>query len=173
MPDARIARVHDRLFVGLSCREHRHTDEVRALGITHWIDHRRSRCDEALLGQLASLTYVWNPTRDDGEDKPLAWYVLTVGAAVEALQDREAGVLLSCARGQHRGPSMVYAVLRAHYGMSPNAARSTLESAWPLGDPRYSADIERQLPAIRRRVSRSEAIASPRPAPRGRDGGRR
>lgn len=151
----RLALVHDRIHVGLSCRQPAHAAELLRVGITHWIDHRSTRCEDATLQALRPMTYLWNPTKDDGRPKSVDWYATSIGGAIAALDEDGSAVLVSCARGQHRGPSIVYGVLRIRYGCDQTTAIGALTAAWPPSDPWYAADIERNLTTIEQRVSRT------------------
>lgn len=148
-PVPRLAVVYDRVAVGLSCREAQHAEAFEAAGVSHWADHRRTRCGDEVLGSLPGVTYLWHPTRDDGEPKPLAWYGRTLGFASGALAVPGALLVVTCARGHHRGPSMVYGILRAIYGFSPGAAGTALRDAWPDADPWYADDIDAKLSRLR------------------------
>jgi hypothetical protein len=143
--DSRLALVHRRLYVGLSCREYIHVEEFRALGISHWADHRRTRCADDLLQSHGELSYLWNPIKDDGNTKPLTWYETTLSFARSALANPESRLVVTCARGQHRGPSMAYLILRAIYGQPEDQALQTLDQAWPTAEPWYRLDIESKL----------------------------
>lgn len=136
--------MHDRLWVGLSCRQPEHIEELSDAKITHWADHRRTRCSIEIL-ELLEVSYLWNPTQDDRASKPLSWYVMTLDFVRHALAGSGSRALVTCARGQHRGPSMAYAVLRAAYGLESMAAASAIALAWPAADLWYADDIDRKL----------------------------
>lgn len=145
MEASRIAFINDRLAVGLSCRDASHAHEFASVGVTHWADHRRTRCAEDVLSVIPNLTYLWNPTRDDGEAKPAEWYRSTISFAGTALNDPTSVVVVTCARGEHRGPSMAYAVMRVVLGLERGPALRALHSAWPNCDPSYAEDIDAKL----------------------------
>lgn len=114
---------------------------VRDAGITHVLDCR-STAEYARLYRGTAIAYCCAPTDDDGKRKPPAWFGQGVAFALDALSRPDAKLLVHCAAGINRGPSMAYAVLRA-MGLGPTEAEGAIRSARPLVSMGYRADAER------------------------------
>jgi hypothetical protein len=118
----------------------RNLEPMAAAGFTHVIDCR----DEMCCDDHPKVVYLWAPTADDGAAKDGSWLVPAVGFALIALADPNTRLYVHCCLGLRRGPSMVYAILRAQ-GHNPETARAMVLAARPQADLRYAADADRFL----------------------------
>lgn len=62
-------------------------------------------------------TYMWNPAADDGQPKPALWFQRSIKWALAQLSTPGDRIYVHCVDGVNRGPSTVYAILRA-FGLS-------------------------------------------------------
>jgi hypothetical protein len=120
-------------------------DALAALGITHVIDCRTEFDDGTLLAQR--FHYVYAPTADDGQPKAPAWFQPGIAFALQALSQPQNRVYAHCAAGVNRGPSMCYAIMRA-LGWPGVIALSTIKTARPVAQVRYSGDADAALAAL-------------------------
>ena len=120
-------------------------DALAAAGITHVIDCRQEFDDGALLAQR--FHYLYDPTADDGQTKPPAWFQPGIAFALQALSQPANHLYVHCAAGVNRGPSMCYAVMRA-FGWSSADALTTIKAARPVAQIRYSGDADAALATL-------------------------
>jgi len=114
-------------------------DVLAAAGITHVIDCREEFDDGTLLAPR--FHYLYDPTVDDGQTKPPAWFQPGIAFALQALGQPGNRVYAHCAAGVNRGPSMCYAIMRA-VGWPAADALATIKSARPQAQVRYSGDAD-------------------------------
>jgi hypothetical protein len=147
-----IERPHDhdwvrrRLAVGSGVYS---ADDLRSLlnvGITHVLDCRGRPGDS--YGEKTyrgtGIVYLHNPTDDDGEAKPPEWFWRGISFVREAMKSPEAKVLVHCAAGINRAPSMVYAILRST-GVPAARAERAIRQARPRVSLRYMRDADRAV----------------------------
>jgi dual specificity phosphatase 3 len=109
-----------------------------ALGVTHIIDVRGEACDETFVAYHApEITYIWLGTHDNGRGQADEWFADGVDAALAALADPDAKVLVHCHMGINRGPSMGFAILCA-LGWDPIHALETIRAARPIAGVIYA-----------------------------------
>ena|ERR1700719_1683174 len=116
--------------------------DLAASGITHMIDCREGADPVAL-----NLLCLYNPTADDGQPKPVEWFQRSIEFALPALAHRNAKVYAHCDAGINRGPSTVYAILRAWTGIYHEDARMLIvkHRLIDLIGIRYADDADRAL----------------------------
>ena len=129
--------VTTRLATGAALTGPVDVDELVAQGCTHVIDCREEFDDTALLSQHASCLCIGVP--DDGQPKPPEWFKKGIDFALTALSYPNARVLVHCAGGINRGPSMAAAILMA-WGLTPALAEQVIRSARPQVGLRYLPD---------------------------------
>jgi hypothetical protein len=123
---------------------------LMSLGITHVIDVR-SISDAGAVTLAPRLSFLWNPTMDDGQSKPTWWFQVSIQFAIPgALQmERTNKVYVHCDQGINRGPSTAYAILRAWTGMTHDDAEWLIIKHRPQTIPpiglRYRADADKAL----------------------------
>jgi hypothetical protein len=96
--------------------------------------------DEALLGKLPTIQYLWNPTADDGQHpKPAAWFGRSLDFVLPLLAKPKHRMYIHCSAGVNRGPSTLFAVLLA-IGLPPKVAEAMIRNARPQVGLAYKQD---------------------------------
>lgn len=110
------------------------------LGVTHIIDVREEASDAEFVARHAPhITYHWLGTHDHGGRQDDQWFAAGVNAALTALADPDATVLVHCHMGINRGPSMGFAILCA-LGWEPVDALNAIRAARPIAAVLYADD---------------------------------
>jgi len=141
--------VTDRIAVGSAVATPDHVRAIVAAGITHVLDCRLRLGGEALFEGTA-VRHLHNATADDGKPKDEEWFRKGIGFVLTALSIPRARVLIHCAMGLSRAPSMTYAVLRA-LGHPPENAVALIKQARPLATVKYQLDAERAHASLERK----------------------
>ena len=131
-----------RLATGAAITDQADVTALIRAGVTHVLDCR-AEFDDAQLLAGAGLTYLWDPTGDDGLPKPDMWWSSGLTFATGAYSRLGTCVYAHCAAGVNRGPSMAYGVLRACMGFPPDAARQLVLAGRPQAGLAYAADFDR------------------------------
>jgi hypothetical protein len=131
-----------RLATGGALTRPADVDRLVATGVSHVIDCRAEFDDGPILAQR--LHYLYDPTDDDGQPKPVSWFQPGIAFALQALALPQTRVYVHCAAGVNRGPSMCYAIMRA-FGWSAADAVSTIKAGRPQAGIRYSQDADRAI----------------------------
>src|ERR1700680_2241114 len=109
---ADFSRITELLFCGGQIKSAADAAELVEAGVTHIINAQHEHSDASRIG---TLSYLWDPTEDDDvHPKPVTWFGNAVDFALAALARPGTVVLTHCAHGVNRGPSLAYAILRAH-----------------------------------------------------------
>ena len=109
-------------------------------GVTDIVDCRIECSDEGFVAdQQPHIRYHWVGVDDDGGLQPDEWFDAGVQAAVEALHDPDAVVLVHCHMGVNRGPSMAYAILLA-LGWDAVEALNAIRAARPIAGVIYAGN---------------------------------
>ena len=88
--------------------------------------------DQPYIAQSGlNIQYFWNPTPDDGKDKPAEWTQKTLQYVMPLLAKPGWVFYIHCYDGINRGPSTAYAVLRA-CGFTSDQAGLLIRLARPL-----------------------------------------
>jgi len=125
---------------------------MRQQGITDVLDLR----GEPLQGETGphpepyvgtGIRYHYVPMLDRGGDQPAEVYQHGVGIMQTVLADPRRKILVHCAAGVSRSPSMVYAYLRTA-GLSPPDAWALIEAHRSVADRQYVASAERAMPFL-------------------------
>lgn len=113
------------------------------LGFTH-IVNLQEEFDETELARDAGLDILWNPTGDDFQPKPDAFFDLSIRFALQALADPAHRVYVHCAAGIHRGPLTLVAILWA-MGFDLDTAVAMVSARRPVADfpPVYLDSLRR------------------------------
>lgn len=143
---ADFSMVTARLATGAALSSPDDVAALKAAGITHVVDERAEFDDGQLLAG-SGLVYLWNPTQDDGQPKPDAWWQANISFALQAYSALGTCLLCHCAAGVNRGPSAAYGVIRACWGFVPAAATLLIRTARPQAGIAYAGDFERWWPA--------------------------
>lgn len=123
-------------------------DDVKAIqeaGISHVVDCR-IEFDDSKLFEGTAVDYYWNPTADDGQPKSTDWFARTLSFGLNMLWRPRTRILLHCAQGVNRGPSSLYALMRA-VGFEAIEAKTLIHLRRPttIGGIRYAADADRAI----------------------------
>jgi protein tyrosine phosphatase (PTP) superfamily phosphohydrolase (DUF442 family) len=144
------SKATDRIYVGGQINSQADVSELKAAGVTHVVDGQAERDDAKHENfRVAGIQYLWNPTADDGQPKPVSWFKPVLDFAMEPLSQKGTIILSHCGFGINRGPSMGYIVLRAQ-GFSSGLALFAIHSARPitLAGIRYANDAEVALKSL-------------------------
>jgi len=145
------AHEHDwvtrRVAVGSGVWTEDHVRSLQNVGITHVIDCRTAASAEYLY-RGSGIQFFHCGTEDDGLLKPAEWFHRGIAFGLGALSVRSNRLLVNCAAGVNRGPSMAYAILRAT-GMPHLQAKLAIQRNRPIAALRYMADAERALASWR------------------------
>jgi dual specificity phosphatase 3 len=117
--------------------------EWQAAGVTHIIDVRGEWNDAAFVARHApEITYISLGTHDNGGAQHATWFEAGVRAALDALADPTAKIVVHCHMGVNRGPSMGFAILLA-LGLEPEEALNLIRAARPIAAVIYAEDAIR------------------------------
>lgn len=115
-------------------------DQWVAAGVTHIVDCRIEASDEEFVALHApQLTYIWAPTDDDGLEREPEWFDGALRDLGTALTDPDSVLLVHCAAGINRGPSMAFRLL-LETGWEPVAALNAIREARPVSRVIYAPD---------------------------------
>ena len=131
-------------------------EQWREAGITAIVDVRQEWSDERLVAKYApEIAYFHLGTHDNGGAQTPEWFSEGLTALHQALQDREAKIVVHCHMGVNRGPSMGFAYL-LDQGWQPVDALTAIRLARPIAAVAYASDA---LQAHHDRRSVGEAAA--------------
>jgi predicted protein tyrosine phosphatase len=117
--------VSKRLAFGSAIKTKTHVKKLKALGITHVINLRRSNNK-----QIQKFSHLWLPFKDDLKSRPRWFYKRTLRFYRKAMRRRNAKLFVMCHHGICRSASLAYFCLRV-VGKSQARAESTIKSARP------------------------------------------
>jgi len=135
---------------------------LASMGVTDVLDLRAEALDQSAVYTPVGIHYLRDPMIDDGRHQPVNVYVTGVTFVLNALA-RGGKVLVHCAAGQYRSPSMVYAVLRT-MGYSATDAWSMVLHARATANRQYVASAEAAVPYL---PTRGDALAVVAPGRQG------
>jgi len=141
----RLCPVTDRLLLSgdLPYDEDEQTEALGKwleVGITHILDTRAEGDGNAFLSRHApDLRYARVPTEDDGRPQPDRWFDDGLTFSWAAFDSPNSRLLVHCAMGINRGPSMAFRIL-LELGWEPLAALQAIRSARPIADVGYAQD---------------------------------
>lgn len=119
---------------------------MQADGITDVLD-LRSEADSTAMYAGTGINYHRVPMIDDGRRQPASAYQQGVQIIYNALANPNGKILIHCAAGEYRSPSMVYAYLRST-GMTADQAWSTIVAARPVVHDQYVSSAEAAVPSL-------------------------
>ena len=138
---ADFSLVTSRLATGAAIQSAQDARQLAAAGVTHILDLTDAEDDSQFLPGLG-LAYLYNPTADDGSQKPPSWWQASLAFAVQAYSTLGTCVYAHCSAGINRGPSTAYALLRACAGVDPAAARKLITTVRPQVGLAYAAQFD-------------------------------
>src|ERR1700683_3319383 len=115
--------VSKRLAFGSAIKTKTHVKTLKALGITHVINLRRSNNK-----QIQKFSNVWLPFKDDMKPRPRWFYKRTLKFYRKAMKRRDAKLFVMCHHGICRSASLTYFFLR-DLGKSRNKAECRIKTA--------------------------------------------
>ena len=121
--------VTDRLATGAAPHSNEDIAILIKAGITHIVDVTSENDDSSFLTN-EKIIYLFNPTQDDGQTKPVSWFQTSIEFALRALSFPNNKVFAHCSAGVNRGPSTAYAILRAQ-GLKSSDAEGIIRAARP------------------------------------------
>jgi protein-tyrosine phosphatase len=138
--------VSKRLAFGSAIKTKTHVKKLKALGITHVINLRRSN-----NRQVQRFSHVWLPFPDDLKPRPRWFYKRTLKFYRKAMKQRDAKMLVMCHHGICRSASLTYFFLRA-LGESRSKAERRIKMARRTARvvPGYRESGEKYLKRIKR-----------------------
>ncbi len=125
--------VNERLAVGGEVNGREEMDALRKEGVTHIINLQAESPPLAGSEGTDGIDVLWLPIYDDFLPKPPDVFKRGVEFTLDALSRPGTKVLVHCAAGIHRGPMMIYAILRA-LGLSGTQAQEIIKKARPQAD---------------------------------------
>lgn len=111
-------------------------------GITAIIDCVAGEDDRPII--TAGINYLWNPTEDDGQHKPPAWFKASLDFALPLFADPRQRIYAHCHGGHNRGPSTAYALMRA-LGWTSAEALALIKAARPSATVAYAGDADQAI----------------------------
>ena len=130
-----------RLAFGSAIKTKTHVRQLRALGITHVINLRRSSNK-----QIEKFSHVWLPFKDDMKPRPKWFYKRTLKFYRKATKRRRAKLFVMCHHGICRSASLTYFFLRSA-GKGRNKAERKIKTARAMARvvPAYRESGEKYL----------------------------
>jgi protein-tyrosine phosphatase len=147
--------VTERIALGSTISQPEHVKAILHDGITHVLDCTKLNPSQPLLAGTG-IVYRQCGVPDDGQTKPDQWFFQGIDFVLQTLKSHRTKVLVHCALGFSRSPSMVFAILLA-LGDSPDEAVSRIKTARVMASVRYREDAERAIWRWRRRERRQKA----------------
>lgn len=137
--------VSKRLAFGSAIKTKAHVKQLRALGITHVINLRRS--NNKKIQKFPH--HLWLPFKDDMKPRPKWFYKRTLKFYRKLTKRRHAKLFVMCHHGICRSASLTYFFLRAS-GKSRNKAERRIKAARPMAHvvPAYRESSEKYLKRI-------------------------
>lgn len=154
--------ITDRVAVGPAPGDFEAPEMVRQ-GITDVLDLRGEprqgeRGPDPAPYAGSGIAYHYDGMLDRGGPEPADKYVAGVQTIYDALARPHGKILVHCAAGVSRSPSMVYAYLRST-GVGADAAWNLIRSRHPSASRQYFGSAEGALPALPRGPSGGGASA--------------
>jgi protein-tyrosine phosphatase len=139
--------VSERLAFGSAIKTKAHVKKLKALGITHVINLRRSN-----NRQVQKFCHIWLPFPDDLKPRPRWFYKRTLKFYRKAMKQPDTKLFVMCHHGICRSASLTYFFLR-HSGKSQNEAERWISSARPAARvvPSYRESGEKYLKRMKRK----------------------
>jgi hypothetical protein len=135
-----LSQVNRQLWIGNRIIDQHDVDEVVLSGISADIDLRgEDEGEHWIMKHNPRLDYLWNPTLDDGEHKPVEWFARAWDFAGPRF-GTGAVILTHCHSGFHRSASMAVFLLMARWQLSLVKAVDMVVTQRAAADPIYADD---------------------------------
>jgi protein-tyrosine phosphatase len=115
--------VSRRLAFGSAIKTRTHVKQLRAIGITHVINLRRSN-----NRQIQKFKHLWIPFKDNAKPRPQWFYKRALKFYRKAMKHSDAKLFVMCHHGICRSASLTYFFLRSS-GKSPKKAEAKVRRA--------------------------------------------
>jgi dual specificity phosphatase 3 len=140
-----FSKVTERLYTGGSIVNKKDVKTLKVFGITHILNGMYSNNEKALIESVCrDIVYKWNPTDDDAKPKSTEWFKIAIDFGVKVISNPGFILYVHCAAGVNRGPSMLYAIMRA-LGYSVQDAVLQIKRSRKCAEIAYLYDAERAL----------------------------
>jgi protein-tyrosine phosphatase len=138
--------VSKRLAFGSAIKTKTHVKKLKAFGITHVINLRRSNNK-----QTQKFSSLWLPFPDDLKPRPLWFYKRTLKFYRKAMKQRDTKMFVMCHHGICRSASLTYFFLRSA-GKSRSRAERRIKMARSIARvvPAYRVSGEKYLRRAKR-----------------------
>ena len=130
-----------RLATGGAVRSAADAQALANAGITHILDLTDAEDDSQFLPGLG-VSYLYNPTADDGTLKPASWWDASLKFAVASYSALGSCLYCHCSAGVNRGPSTAYGVMIACFGMAGSAAEAAICAVRPYVRLAYARQFD-------------------------------
>lgn len=144
---ADFTRITGRLFTGGALNGPEDVQAIVAAGVTHVVDARQEFDDAPLFTANPAISYLWNPTGDDGQPKSVEYFQKTIEFSLAAIQHPHVNVYLHCAAGINRGPSNCLAVMMA-LGWDMGEGLALMKAKRPQVQAAYAKDAQAAVLAL-------------------------
>jgi hypothetical protein len=144
-------QITKRMFIGGGPADANDIQSLVNAGVTAIIDCRQLNDESLCLGALRSeITVLYNPTEDDGSQKPVSWFKNSLDFVNTIFTNPKAIVYAHCDAGVNRGPSTAYFLLRALYGLFGDDAKHIIHIHRPvtIAGIRYADDADAAIKAL-------------------------
>lgn len=138
---ADFAVITARVATGAAITSAADVQALLAAGVTHILDVTSDEDDTQWLSGFG-VPYLYNPTPDDGSQKPPSWWQASLAFAQQAYATLGTCVYAHCSAGRNRGPSTAYAIMRACAGLDAAEARALIVAARPQVGLAYAAQFD-------------------------------
>lgn len=142
-----FAMITSRLATGARVGSVDDAQQLIAAGVTHILDLTDAEDDQLFLAGLG-VAYLYNPTADDGGQRPVDWWHQSLVFALEAYTVFGTCLYCHCSAGINRGPSTAYGVLRACMGLDPAQAESMIRAVRPQVGLAYARQFDTYWSAV-------------------------
>jgi len=138
---ADFAIITARVATGAAVTSAADVQQLLAAGVTHILDVTSDEDDTQWLSGFG-VPYLYNPTPDDGAQKPASWWQASLAFAAGASGTLGTCVYAHCSAGVNRGPSTAYAILRACAGLDATLARELIVAVRPQVGLAYAGQFD-------------------------------
>ncbi len=150
-----ISRINSQLWIGGGITSDADVRKIEALGITADVDLRLEPdlpIKDVLelpptsdsLKHHPRILYLHAGAADDGKPKPVSWF-RKVWDFAEPILKNDGVLLVHCAMGKERSPSVAVFLLEAYWHMSPSDAFALVREKRPQATARYRGDATKAI----------------------------
>jgi protein-tyrosine phosphatase len=143
-----VTQINSQLWTGAGVNSAIDVQQIIADGIGADLDCRILD-DASFITQVVTsgYPYLYDPTEDDGQPKPVAWFATAWSWSLPLLQ-KGTVILCHCDAGVNRGPSQAYFHLRAFWKMTGDDAFALLRAKRPIVQVAYRTYADQAITAL-------------------------